>query len=309
MRSAFERSILGGAIWFAVPIAVVVTAIALYASGLGLVWRSLVVPAAIASGLGALFCFYALKRPDPAICAMTEVATYLFVLVPPLALLDYGVATLDRPLCDGLFATIDAAIGFDWIAHLAWVHAEPWLGIVLSVAYKSSMAQIALVILVLSFLGRFDRLREFVQLFLVTAIATTFVSGALPAAGAYVHYAPPAELAVGLDPRNGIWHLHHFEDLRNGLMTKINLDHVEGLVTFPSFHTMLAIITAWAVRAVRYVATPVAFLNALVILSTLSIGGHYLIDVIVAAAMTGIAIAALYLPAGLPQSKPRPQTA
>jgi membrane-associated phospholipid phosphatase len=46
----------------------------------------------------------------------------------------------------------------------------------------------------------------------------------------------------------------------------------------------------WSVREVRYVAIPVALLNVLVVLSTLSIGGHHLVDVVAGAliAVTGI---------------------
>ena len=48
-------------------------------------------------------------------------------------------------------------------------------------------------------------------------------------------------------------------------------------------------LTTWPVREVRYVAIPVALLNVLVVLSTLSIGGHH-IDVVAGAliAVTGI---------------------
>lgn len=66
-----------------------------------------------------------------------------------------------------------------------------------------------------------------------------------------------------------------------------------GLVTFPSFHTSLAIITAYAVRGIKFVATPVAILNGIVIISTLPEGGHYLIDLIAGAIISTIAIVAI----------------
>ena len=69
--------------------------------------------------------------------------------------------------------------------------------------------------------------------------------------------------------------------------------NVQGLVTFPSFHTSLAIITTYAVRGIKVVATPVAILNGIVIISTLPEGGHYLIDLIAGAVISTIAIVAI----------------
>ena len=77
---------------------------------------------------------------------------------------------------------------------------------------------------------------------------------------------------------------------------------MQGLVTFPSFHTSLAIITTYAVRGIRFVTLPVAILNGLVIVSTLPEGGHYLIDVIAGAIISIIAIVAIrtgYLPGSI----------
>ena len=65
----------------------------------------------------------------------------------------------------------------------------------------------------------------------------------------------------------------------------------EGLVTFPSFHTTLAIITTYAVRGVRYVFAPVCALNAVVIVATLPEGGHHLIDLVAGALIAAVAIA------------------
>lgn len=66
------------------------------------------------------------------------------------------------------------------------------------------------------------------------------------------------------------------------------IEHPEGLVTFPSFHTALAVIFAYSMRGIRYIALPVYALNAMLILATLPQGGHYLVDVV-----AGLAVAAM----------------
>ena len=67
------------------------------------------------------------------------------------------------------------------------------------------------------------------------------------------------------------------------------------MVQFPSFHTALALLTAYAVRDVPYLARPVLILNLIVIVATLPVGGHHLADIIGGAAITGAAILVLKL--------------
>lgn len=237
-----------------------------------------------------IWWFYCVKRPNPAIAALAESVAFLFVVMPLLTIYNYATTMAARPLYDATFARLDAMLGFDWMHHLAQVKAWPGAGEFLTLAYASSLPQILLTLIVLAFCARYRSLRNFVLLFVGTLIVTLTLAAAFPAAGAYVYYAPPASMAVGFDPQNGIWHLAQFTGLRDGSMTTLDLTHISGMVTFPSFHTILAIITAWALRDVKYVALPAIALNALVILSTLAIGGHHLFDIIVGAliAVAGI---------------------
>jgi membrane-associated phospholipid phosphatase len=71
--------------------------------------------------------------------------------------------------------------------------------------------------------------------------------------------------------------------IRNSSRMVINPMELYGLVTFPSFHTAMALMTAAAWRDDRYLRWPMFIWNALVILSTLPIGGHYVVDVIAGA--------------------------
>jgi membrane-associated phospholipid phosphatase len=96
---------------------------------------------------------------------------------------------------------------------------------------------------------------------------------------------------VGQDA--GIWHLVHFEALRSGAMRAIDPNAIEGLITFPSFHTALAVVTAWASWRTRYIAVPALSLNLTVIASTVPVGGHYFVDVLAGACIAGASIAGL----------------
>lgn len=73
-------------------------------------------------------------------------------------------------------------------------------------------------------------------------------------------------------------------------MTAIQLNNLEELVTFPSFHTACGVLFAWALWRVRYLWIVGLILNVLMIASTPISGSHYLIDVIAGAGVAYIAI-------------------
>lgn len=52
-----------------------------------------------------------------------------------------------------------------------------------------------------------------------------------------------------------------------------------GLVSFPSFHAVIAFQFAWATWAVRWLRWPMIVLNAIVLFATPVIGAHYFVDV------------------------------
>jgi membrane-associated phospholipid phosphatase len=93
-----------------------------------------------------------------------------------------------------------------------------------------------------------------------------------PAEGPFSFYGFPASV----DQAHYLSHLHA---LRAGTLTGMDFGSVDGLITFPSFHTIWAILLTVAYRQ------PVAracsgVLNGVVILATLTTGWHYLSDVL-----------------------------
>jgi membrane-associated phospholipid phosphatase len=70
-------------------------------------------------------------------------------------------------------------------------------------------------------------------------------------------------------------------------MQVIPVDDSTGLVTFPSFHTMLGLVLIWAVRK-TVLFWPSLFLNGAMVVSTVAIGGHYLIDVVAGIVLTAM---------------------
>jgi membrane-associated phospholipid phosphatase len=216
--------------------------------------------------------------------------------------LTYLSTALAWPLRDAQLASIDRMLGFDWKYFLALTNSIPLLSAILVWAYKSSALQLLLLCLFLSATGRQNRLAETLALMAVTVLLTGIFNLVVPAAGAYELYAPAKEMFSNFSSNAGMWHLDLFLALRQQAVPILDFANVEGLVTFPSFHTILAIVTAYGLRDVPYLRFPVAALSAIVIVATLPEGGHYLIDVIAGA---GIAVAAIII-LGL---QPRPAQA
>ena len=82
------------------------------------------------------------------------------------------------------------------------------------------------------------------------------------------------------------------EALRGGTLHAIQLDNLEGLITFPSFHTAAALMFIWALRTVPYVRWPAIVLNVALIAATPIDGAHYFIDLVGGAAVAFAALAA-----------------
>lgn len=216
------------------------------------------------------------------ICSILFFVIYTATIV----VLNYLVVSLNFPLYDRELAQWDAAIGFDWKAFLAWVNAHPYIGKILIGAYHSSVVQLVLVILVLSMTRNVARLRELCDLYVITSLVAVVLSGMFPAAGAYVYHRPEPTLFNNLNPGAGVWHLEHFERLRNGSLRLIQLVQMQGLVTFPSFHTCFAMTLAWSFRDFRWLFPIAILVNGTVLVSTLSEGGHYLVDVLAGIVIT-----------------------
>ncbi|WP_168788361.1 phosphatase PAP2 family protein [Paraburkholderia aromaticivorans] len=176
------------------------------------------------------------------------------------------------PLIDPQLTRIDEAIGFDWVAWYHWVRQHPTLFFTLNLAYGSGLAQTIAVPLVLGLSGARLELANHVMRFMLATLICLVVATLLPAASAFLHFhiADPGTSST----------VSTFFPIRNGTLRVFDLGDQQGLVSMPSMHTAMAILFAYALRRVPVVAYVAAILNAVMIASTPTHGGHYLIDVV-----------------------------
>lgn len=196
--------------------------------------------------------------------------------------LTYLAARADFPLQDATFLAFDHALGFDGISWAATVNTQPWLHYLLSAAYGSLGMQILFCCALFPLTDEMWRFRELFWLAWIGLLVTCAISAFLPAAGITARYATA-------DP---VWREHLFV-LRSVRPIVADIGAMHGIVFFPSYHAALAVAFAYVHRRAGVLTIFMVALNALMLLSALSEGDHYLVDVIAGVAMMASLILAL----------------
>jgi membrane-associated phospholipid phosphatase len=188
------------------------------------------------------------------------------------------------PLVDGSLAAADDLIGIGSIDVVQFVIRFRGGPNMLAMVYELSIPLLFVSAFVLACLGRYRRVWELCAAFSFCLLVATLISFLFPAVGAFEYSEIPSELTSKLPAGSGVYHLKYLYALRGASDLLIDPMHPKGLVTFPSFHTAMALMTAAAWRCDRYLRGPMIVWNAGVILSAVPIGGHYLIDLVGGAA-------------------------
>lgn len=215
-------------------------------------------------------------RTDARLRSTLPNAALLFVFLAVGATLSYLGVSTNAPLVDSTLSAWDRALGFDWLAVSAWLAQHPTIRATLGLAYSIGLVQLAFVVLFLGLSARPAQLDEFMRLFIASSLVSIVISCVLPAAGTWKYYALTSQFNASM--------LAHFELMRDGLMRDIPLGHMQGIISFPSMHSAMAVLLANAMRGTRLFPLFVV-LNAAMLASTPIDGGHYLVDVIAGVAL------------------------
>lgn len=180
---------------------------------------------------------------------------------------------------DPMLMEIDSHTGYDWRAYVAWFAEQPLLVSILGAVYTSSLLQLIVMILILGF----SRDPENLNRFLLTGIIGSF------AAICFWYFFPSSGPAAYVD-LGDIWPDASTLVVGNGYGAELNRLFAEGiavltpkdtlgLIAFPSFHTVMALMSVWFVPRRLYLLVPTIAVNALMVPAILLHGGHHLVDV------------------------------
>jgi membrane-associated phospholipid phosphatase len=219
-------------------------------------------------------------RTEPRISAMAGSMAVLIwgslmAMIAAMAALRTGA-----PLVDTILARIDAAMGLSTRALVLVVAAHPSAGHILAVAYALTVPAIFAAALFLAWTRQISRLWRFCFIHILSALTCGALSAIVPAIGAIIHDATPGTVLAALPPGSGRYYQRVFELYRSGSIDMIDIRQMEGVVDFPSFHAIMAVMIPFAAYGYPILSVLAWAWCLLVLISTIPIGGHYTIDIL-----------------------------
>ncbi|MEH6951944.1 phosphatase PAP2 family protein [Nitrobacter sp. NHB1] len=236
--------------------------------------------------------YYRYRRVDPWIATGAESAAQFTLILLLGTLLSYAAAAPAFPYRDAELYAADRILHFDWRSYLAFFNAHPALGYIGNIVYFSMKLQIPIVLIVLLATSRIAKLQQFIIATAASLIITLAIFTFVPAVAYYAYLGIQPSDFANLHPSTPYAHIRHLEGIRNGLVHVVRFNDLEGLITFPSFHTVSALLYIWAQWPIRCLRWPAVALNLLMVASTPIDGAHYAIDII---GGIGVAIIAIGL--------------
>jgi membrane-associated phospholipid phosphatase len=204
---------------------------------------------------------------------ITFVVAWASIVTTPFVIIDYHLAQWDSYL------------GFNILDLMNWAHQYPRLISVLSFSYFSWEYQVPLAPLLLALLKKPKEINRYLIAsgicFLIMMMIYYFFPTIAPA---------------------GIMHSQYFNDTHYNLVTRYYEIHQSlpisvissGIISFPSGHVIYALLVLVALRSVKIVFYPMLVINFFLIIATMALGYHYLVDVIASFVIVAAVLAGMH---------------
>jgi hypothetical protein len=195
--------------------------------------------------------------------------------------LTYIAGSMTSPLVDNSLAKFDAAIGFNWLAWYEFVTSIPWLNSTLDQMYN---ADIPIMLVSIAIFAMVAPRRNFQMMWaaILALFATAGLFALFPSMGPPVYFDLPN--AVGL--------YHYVGDmvqLRSTEPASFTIHRMGGIVPFPSFHAVLAVLFIYYNRGL-VTFYPVTIVCTIMWVSAMVTGAHYLTDLLAGTVLATVAI-------------------
>jgi membrane-associated phospholipid phosphatase len=214
--------------------------------------------------------WYEKGRADLLDASLTLLWALLIRMIIPI--LVQVAARLRMPLQDSFFGRADEHLGVSVPAIMAWADHH-WFGSVLNRSYAWVVILLPLAVLLPVLGGKLKYAKEFLVANLISFAIGIPLFALLPAIGPwrYFHF-PPSQM------QTAFCELPLLAMRLTG--TYVVGSQEAGVVCFPSFHVVWAILFASALWGFRSLRIPTALVSGMVILSTMTTGWHYVVDVL-----------------------------
>jgi membrane-associated phospholipid phosphatase len=215
-----------------------------------------------------------------------------FLMTITAALSTIVLAKSNMPYADAVFAAADRTLfpGLDWPSSIVAFDQHGVLIFVLSQSYASLFWQPELLLLYFCAIGRGIHAWRVLTALTIALVVCIFIFPFCPALGGYAHFGIGME-SVPHVPDLSAWRYPTvLKGVRDGTIDELGLKTLEGIVAMPSFHASAALILGWGFWSSRQLRWPFLLLNLGMLVSSVPIGGHYIVDVLAGAALGWLAI-------------------
>jgi membrane-associated phospholipid phosphatase len=144
--------------------------------------------------------------------------------------------------------------------------------------------------LVLGLTKNYVRLQQFTMACTLTVCVTTVISSLVPAIGTYHQYGLPTDFS-GFNAIGYLVQIDRLPLTRDGTLRVLDISHLGGIITFPSFHAAAAILALWGFWGVWWMRPVSIIANVGMLMATPLLGGHYFVDVLAGVGLAALAIA------------------
>ena len=234
---------------------------------------------------------YQTVRPDPRLAAMLFGTGFLCAFSMGASVLNYLLLTHAGARMDEGLAALDRALGFDWPGAMIWMAHHPRVNALAYFAYNSMLPQVALLTVALA-TTRPHLVYRFVAALALGALSCIGIWCLAPSFGAFSVYPHVPHMTLALDSA----YAQELVRLLKEGPGLISPRDAKGLIGFPSYHAVMALLVAyyaWRLVLLRY---PALLLNLAVIFATPIQGGHHLMDVIGAVPVALLALGVVEKP-------------
>ncbi|MBV9992054.1 MAG: phosphatase PAP2 family protein [Alphaproteobacteria bacterium] len=235
--------------------------------------------------------YYGKVRRDDGLNALLACGVFMIVIPAACALLSYLLVTVAGTRMDAQLAAIDRAIGFDWVEVMTVASNHPSANAVLALAYTSVMPQTFVLMMVLGLTRRGPELYRLSLALAIGALLTLCLWTIAPSFGAFSVVTLPDAVSRKLGLVLGFDYGRSLVAMLKDGPGFISPTELRGIVGFPSYHTLQALVLAWYARSIPWLRWPAFALNAVVLASIPIQGGHHLVDMFGGAAVTAAAVA------------------
>jgi membrane-associated phospholipid phosphatase len=192
-----------------------------------------------------------------------------------------GRLGMNIPLRDEYFARLDHSLGVSVPEIMAW-SSHHWFGNLASSTYALLFPMLWVAYMLPALTGKVKQAQQFITSNLIVFAVGVPLFCLFPAVGPWYGYHLPA------NPVQAACQLSLFSLRASGPYCM----QLYGVVCFPSFHVIWVLVCANSLWCFKLLRIPVAILSTLIILSTMTGGWHYFVDVLAGLLVAVAAIAA-----------------